>query len=88
MAMFAVGTGGGGYDVNSEGDKLKSALHEVFTKIDEEYARMPARPACAFPAPPPRSAACADILASPRAAKAARSTKTSSATSSTRSIHR
>ena len=26
-------------DLNSDADKLRSALHEVFTKIDEEYGR-------------------------------------------------
>ena len=26
-------------DMNQDADKLRSALHEVFTKIDEEYDR-------------------------------------------------
>ena len=33
MAMMASGMKA---DVNSDADKLRSALHEVFTKIDEE----------------------------------------------------
>ena len=44
MSRFAVAGGGGQADLNSDADKLRSALHEVFTKIDEEsVARPPAR---------------------------------------------
>ena len=43
MSRFAVAGGGGQADLNSDADKLRSALHEVFTKIDEEsVARPPA----------------------------------------------
>lgn len=41
MNAMAATISGARADLDQDADKLRSALHEVFTKIDEEYDQQP-----------------------------------------------
>ena len=76
MSVMAAAMSGSRADLDQDADKLRSALHEVFTKIDEEYDRQPSHLLLQLSGICCSGLACSHEMMTPRAlaAKEARST--------------